>query len=81
MAGPGDILDLALHSKEPMWRTEALLKLGRMRWMMGVKYGDQKWSLRVLKQVAEEQSAPENVKAAAVAGRDMTVEQFRMFGS
>lgn len=80
MAAPGDVFDVALNGREPMWRTEAVLKLGRMRWMTGVKFGDQRGAGEVLKDLAGRADLPPNVKAAAVAGRDLTVERFRMIG-
>ncbi|QOV92162.1 hypothetical protein [Humisphaera borealis] len=80
MALPGDIFDVALNSKEPMWQVEAILKLGRMRYMQGVKYGDQRDASLVLAELAARTDLPANVKAAAVAARDMTIEQVRMIG-
>lgn len=80
VAFPGDIFDLAQNGKEPMWQTEAILKLGRLRWMRGVKYGDQKGAMRVLKQLADRTDLPPNAKAAAIAARDLDVEKFRTIG-
>lgn len=80
MALPGDIFDLALNSKEPMWQTEAILKLGRMRYMSGVKYGDQRDAAVVLAELAARNDLPPGVKRAAIAARDLTIEQFRMIG-
>ena len=77
---PGDMFDIAKNSKEPMWQAEALLKLGRMQHMGSVTYGDQRGAARLLKSMAERTDLPPNVKAAAVAGRDLTVEDFRKIG-
>jgi hypothetical protein len=80
MAMPGDIFEIARSGREPMWRTEAILKLGRMRWMKGVKYGDQRGANQVLTELAGRTDLPPNVKAAAVAARDLTVKDFRLIG-
>ena len=77
---PGDVIDIAQNSPEPMWQTEALLKLGRMRWMKGVKYGDQRGAERILKLMADRPDVKPNVKAAAKAGRDLDVVNFRRIG-
>ncbi len=77
---PGDIFDVATNPNvDPMWRTEAALKLGRMRWMKSVTAADQKGANRTLKQLADDSSAPLSVRAAAAAGRDLTVEKFRTY--
>jgi hypothetical protein len=77
---PGDIFDVATNPNvDPMWRTEAALKLGRMRWMGSVTAADQKGANRTLRQLADDPSAPLSVRAAAAAGRDLTVEKFRMY--
>jgi len=80
VAMPGDIFELALNSQEPMWQTEAILKLGRMRYMRGVKGADQRDANKVVAELAARTDVPANVKAAAVAARDLTIEQFRMIG-
>ena len=77
---PGDIFDVATNPNvDPMWRTEAALKLGRMRWMLSVTAADQKGANRTLKQLADDPSAPLSVRTAAAAGRDLTVEKFRVY--
>ena len=80
LAYAGDMFKIANDSAEPMWRTEALLKLGRMRHMSDASYGDQTGAHRVLKLTAERSDIPASVKLAARVGRDLTVEKFRMFG-
>lgn len=76
----GDIFDVATNpSVDPMWRTEAALKLGRMRYMASVRAADQKGANRTLRQLADDPSAPLSVRTAAAAGRDLTVEKFRMY--
>jgi hypothetical protein len=77
---PGDIFDVARSPGiDPMWRTEAALKMGRMRWMKSVTPADQVGANRLLKQLADDPSAPLSVRSAAAAGRDLTVEKFRMY--
>src|SRR5687768_15130341 len=70
---PGDIFDVATNPNvDPMWRAEAALKLGRMRWMKSVKGADQRGANHTLRLLAEDPSAPPGVRAAAAAGRDLT---------
>lgn len=76
----GDMFDIALHGQDPMWRAEALLKVGRMQYMDKVQAADQKGAKRIAAQVADDPSAPKNVRAAAEAARTLTVEKFRMYG-
>ena len=79
---PGDIFDFARKSEEPMWQTEAILKLGRMRYMGNVEVGDQRGANRIVKSMAEKESsdlAP-GPKAAAQAAHELTVEKFRAIG-
>jgi hypothetical protein len=75
----GDIFDVAEHSKEPMWRVEAILKLGRMHYMINVTPADQRGAVRVLKQLAENADAYP-VRVAAEKARDLKVEDFRKIG-
>jgi len=80
VAYAGDMFQIATSSPEPMWRTEAMLKLGRMRYMSDASYGDQTGAHRTLKLYADRSDIPAPVKVAARVGRDLTVEKFRMFG-
>lgn len=70
-AAPGDIFRLAQESGEPMWRAEATLKLGRMYWMKGVRYGDQQGAKRIVEMLSAKTDLPPNVKAAAAAAQDI----------
>lgn len=81
IAAPGDIFLVAQESPEPMWQTEALMKLGRMRFMTGVKRGDQLGATRITKQIADRTDLKPGPKAAAIAARDLTPEVFRMYGN
>jgi hypothetical protein len=75
----GDMFDVAANSKEPMWRIEAILKLGRMHYMDTVTPADQRGAVRVLKQLAEN-GDPYAVRVAAGKARDLKVEDFRKIG-
>jgi hypothetical protein len=75
----GDVFKLAADSHEPLWRTEALLKLGRYRFNAG-RAADQRGALRVLRQVADDPNATPAARLAAAAGRDLTMEQYRLLG-
>jgi hypothetical protein len=72
----GDVYEVARKSGERMWRCEAMLALGRYRFNAGTR-GDQKAAEKLLKREAANQSDPA-VRAAATAGRDLTVEQYRV---
>jgi hypothetical protein len=63
-----------------MWQVEAIMKLGRMRFMRGVRAADQRDANLVVKELAAKDNLPPSVKAAAIAARDLTVEKFRMIG-
>jgi hypothetical protein len=80
LAYSGDMFQIATSSPETMWRTEAMLKLGRMRYMSVASYGDQTGAHRLLKLYSDRSDIPAPVKAAARVGRDLTIEKFRMFG-
>jgi hypothetical protein len=75
----GDVFELAARSKEPMWRVEAVLALGRLRYFVGTSRSaaDQRAALAVVKTLAETDPDPA-VRTAAAAARDLTVEQYRM---
>jgi len=72
---PGDIFVIARTSSEPMWRTEAVLKLGRMKYFAGRK-GDQVGANRTVRALADTDADPVVRRAAALA-RDLTIEQYR----
>lgn len=80
LAYAGDMFQIADKSPEPLWRTEAMLKLGRIRFMSDASYGDQTGAHRLLKLYADRSDVPAPVKVAARVGRDLTIEKFRMFG-
>jgi hypothetical protein len=76
---PGDIFVFALQSKEPLWRTEATLKLGRQRFY-ATRGGDQRGAIRILANLANNPKEPPAVHAAAEAARSLTIEQYRQLG-
>lgn len=75
----GDVFAMVKEAKDPMWRTEAALQLGRLRFNMGNegRAYDQQIAIKVLKDVAEHDPNP-NVRAAARNAHDLTVENYRI---
>jgi hypothetical protein len=72
----GDITILAIDSQEPMWRTEAILSLGRMRFFVGTaRSADQRAASRTLQKLSR--SSDEITKTAAQTAMALTVEQYR----
>ncbi len=72
----GDVLYFARFAKERVWRIEAIFALARYRFN-AARIGDQTTAMQTLRELAEEDDDP-IVKLAAAAGRDMTIEQYRM---
>jgi hypothetical protein len=74
----GDVFAFARDSKERVWRVEAILKLGRMKFNVGNpgSPGDQRNAARLATRFAELDPDPVIRRAASLA-RDLTVEQFR----
>lgn len=74
----GDIPVLAERSKERVWRVEATLKLGRMRYYVGNSGTiiDVREAERKLVELAEDEDPA--VAWAAKLARELTVEEFRM---
>jgi hypothetical protein len=71
----GDIMRFAQESGERMFRIEAILACGRMRYS-AVRKADQLAAPKViLRQLSDPDLA---VQAAAAAARDLTIEQYRM---
>jgi hypothetical protein len=80
IVGPhvGDLFELAKRSQERMWRVEAILALGRERFLAGegATAADQRAATRLVTQLAESDPDPA-IRAAATAARDLTLEQHR----
>jgi hypothetical protein len=71
----GDVFHAARHAPERMWRVEAILKLGRLRFS-AARLADQRGADRVLAELADD---PDPVVRAAVdAARSLTLEEYRM---
>ena len=70
----GDVLALARQSPEPMWRGEAILALGRMKYNTPHK-GDQLAAAREVQQWANDPDPA--VRAAANAASALTLQQYR----
>jgi len=79
LSNAGDMFDIAENSKEPMWRVEATLKLGRMHYMDTVTPADQRGAVRELKKLADNADSFA-VRTAAEKARDLKVEDFRKIG-
>ena len=75
----GDVFELARRSQERMWRVEAILQLGRVRYFAGEggTSGNQRAATALVTKLAAEDPDP-IIRAAATAARDLTAEQHRM---
>ncbi|MDQ3439968.1 MAG: hypothetical protein M3478_06410 [Planctomycetota bacterium] len=76
----GDVFHLANHADDRMWRVEAILALGRMRFFVGEgrRLGDQRGATKQLKQLVNDKDPV--IRAAAKAALDLTREQMRTLG-
>jgi hypothetical protein len=74
----GDVFQLAKRSQERMWRVEAILALGRVRFFTGTSRSaaDQRAALAAVKKIADRD--PDPVTRRHEAARDLTAEQYRM---
>jgi len=76
-ANTGDVFVFAQRSQSSMWRVEAVLKLGRLRFDVS-RYGDEALANRL---IDEFESDPDPaVAAAARAAHDLTIEKYRQLG-
>jgi len=75
----GDIFAFAKNSQDRVWKVEAILKLGRMRYSVGTggRAGDQKGADRLLREIIDSPSSDPVLKKAAQLALDLTVEQYR----
>lgn len=71
----GDVFALARSSAEPMWRGEAILALGRMRYNTP-RRGDQLGAAREIRQWVTDPDPV--VRTAATAADKLTLEEYRM---
>jgi hypothetical protein len=79
----GDVFEAARSSPERMWRTEAILKLGRYRYN-SPRRSDQVWANRMLSDNPDRwgfadltKDTDPAIKAAATAAKELTLEQYR----
>ncbi len=74
----GDVFQLVRdRGVDDLWRVEAALELGRMRYDAD-RRADQLFAEHLLRELADDPTEQATVRAAAVAGRDLTIEQYRM---
>jgi hypothetical protein len=73
----GDVFYIARNATERMWRVEAILKLGRLRYN-AARVADQQAATRALEQLSDDRDPI--VRAAANAARNLSIEQYRMLG-
>ena len=79
-ANTGDLIAFARHGGDRMWRIEAMLALGRVKFTAD-RVGDQKSAVRVLKAIANDPTEEPTVHFAAKLAADLTVEEFRLQGN
>lgn len=73
----GDIPRIALASAEPVWRVEAVLKLGRLKYNVGTRGtpADQRRARRLIQQLQSDPDPP--IALAARLANELTLEQYR----
>ena len=74
----GDLFYVAQDAQERMWRIEAILALGRLRFN-AARLADQRAAERFLERLSQTDPDP-LIRAAATAARKLTVEKYRMLG-
>jgi hypothetical protein len=75
----GDVFAFASESSERMWRVEAVLSMGRMRFNIGDgRRADQLAATRLIDQYCNDPDTA--VAAAAQQARDLTMEDYRRIG-
>jgi hypothetical protein len=72
----GNVFLLAQQGKDHLWKTEAVLKLGRYKFNAG-RASDQRAARRLLRAMAKDESLDPVTKAAATSARDLTIEDYR----
>jgi hypothetical protein len=76
----GDIFQIARSATaDPMFRVEAIKHIGHYRFNAQTM-GDQMGARKVLRKLVDDANLPANVKAAANAAHDLTIEKHRMVG-
>jgi len=74
----GDVFYFAESAKERMWRIEAILAMGRMRYFVGAggTLGNQRGASQLIKQYANDPDP--FIRHAAKVARELTIEQYRV---
>ena len=73
----GDVFHVARRSTERMWRVEAILKLGRLRYN-AARVADQQAAGRVLQRLSDDPDPI--IRDAAKSARELTIQDYRMLG-
>jgi hypothetical protein len=75
----GDMFYLAQNAADRVWRVEAVLSLGRMKYFVGDRgtVGDQRGAMRFVRKLADDANEDAVIRQAARAARDLTIEQYR----
>jgi hypothetical protein len=76
MREPGDTFEIALKSEEPMWQTEAIMRLGRMKFGYA-SYADQKAAPGVIDEISKRPNLKPNVKVAVDRAKNATMGDFQ----
>jgi hypothetical protein len=71
----GDVMYLAREAQDRMWRVESIFALARYRFNAGTA-ADQLTAMRILRRLCDDRDPV--IRAAAIAGRDMTEAEYRM---
>jgi hypothetical protein len=79
----GDMFYIVKHSKERVWRVEALLKLGHYKYNSGEpgNAADQRWAKLIAKRVMNDPSEDPVVRKAAQLSYELTKEDYLKIGS
>ena len=74
----GDVFKLAQESREKVWKLESVLRLGMYRFNSPLA-GDRRAANRMIREFAKSEDPA--IRSAAMAARDLTVEDFRRLGT
>ncbi len=73
---PGDMIAFAKRGGDPMWRTEAVLQLGRSKFD-AVRRPDKNAAVALIDELTA--SSDQNIRLAALAAKALPVEEYRKF--
>ena len=74
----GDVFKLAQESREKVWQLESILRLGMYKFNSPLA-GDRRAAIRMIREFAKSQDPA--IQSAAIAARDLTVEDYRRLGT